>query len=346
MFSYAPELEMRLNHLKAQFEERRVSEMLEAEPARVEALSFTLGPVFCDLSKHLIDAEALGALIALAKAAQLPQAIEAMFTGQKINTSESRPAWHVALRDSELQQQDYQGKPLCELVQPQMTKMRESVKNIREGVWTGYTGKPFTDVINLGIGGSDLGPRMATHALSAFHTGPVRVHFVSNVDALDLEGCLKDKNPETTLFIIASKSFTTQETLLNAQAARRWLLEHLQSETAVAQHCMAITSQPERAIALGVHPEKILEMWDFIGGRYSIGSTIGFPLAVAIGMEGFEEMLKGGMAMDRHFRSAPFSENLPVLLGLLGIWYRNFLGWETHAVLPYDERLKYFVDYL
>lgn len=335
-FPYAKATEIQLNEALFCLNQQRIEHLSSTERLsehyQVEELSL-------NASKNLLNQPTLTLLIKLATQAGLKEMIEAMFTGELINTTEQRAVLHVALRNPQLAH--------SQLIHAQMAKMRELVKDIVEKqTWQGFEGKAITDVVNIGIGGSDLGPRMVHKALTPFHTSKIKVHFISNVDGAELHQLLPTLNPGTTLFILASKSFTTQETLLNAQTARQWLIEKAQDSSAIAKHFIAITSRPDKAIAFGIDANNILEMWDFVGGRYSLWSTIGLPIALAVGMRHFEALLSGGRIMDEHFRHTEFSQNLPVLLGLIGIWHRNFLGFETQALLPYDERLALLPNYL
>jgi glucose-6-phosphate isomerase len=228
-----------------------------------------------------------------------------------------------------------------------LDKMRVFTEQVRSGQWRGFSGKPITDVVNLGIGGSDLGPRMATYALTPYHKQDLKVHFVANIDEADLLQVLRGLSQETTLFLVASKTFTTQETLVNARSAREWLLAGARGDKkAIARHFVAISTNREAVQAFGIDPENMFEFWDWVGGRYSLWSAVGLAIALAVGMERFEELLEGAFEVDEHFRTAPFSRNLSVIMGLLGVWYGNFLGAESYAILPYDQSLRYFPDHL
>ncbi|MDL1913973.1 MAG: glucose-6-phosphate isomerase [Bergeyella sp.] len=297
-----------------------------------------------DYSKNLITRETLRLLIALAEETQLKKAIEEMFSGAAINEAENRAVLHTALRDfspGEIRLNNQDIKPVIQRV---FRKMRNFSQAVISGIYLGFTGKKITDVVNIGIGGSDLGPLMVCSALRAYKTR-LQVHFVSNVDGNHLVETLKMLDPETTLFIIASKTFTTQETMTNAASARDWFLKK-GSEGGVAKHFVAVSTNTEEVKRFGIDSENIFEFWDWIGGRYSLWSAIGLSIMLGIGPENFEELLKGGHDSDLHFREAPLEENIPVLMGLLGIWYRNFFGAATYAILPYSQYLDRFTAYL
>jgi glucose-6-phosphate isomerase len=292
-----------------------------------------------DYSKNFIDAALLDTFMQLAEQAHLPHAITQLLTGAAINNTEHRPAMHTALRSPQ---------PAIEAaaIEHAFAKMEKLVQDIHSGTWRGYSNETITDIVNIGIGGSDLGPKMATRALTPFHTGHVRLHFVSNVDPSCLQDLLRHLNPVRTLFIIASKSFTTLETLQNAEAARRWLLTAAPDNTATVRHFVAVSSAIKKAESFGIATDNILPMWDWVGGRYSLWSAIGLPIALAVGMTHFRAMLAGAFAMDEHFRTAPLTQNMPVMMGLLGFWYQHFWQASTHVVLPYDHYLRFFPDYL
>ena len=299
-----------------------------------------------DFSKQRLDLDALNHLIALAEAADVADWRERLFAGEKINVSEERAVLHPALRhldDTPFPSAALDVMPDVRQVRLQMAAM---VEQLRSGHWKGYTGDTIRHVVNIGIGGSDLGPKMCTRALSAFAHPGLHVHYVSNLDGAHLAPLLETLDPRSTLFIVASKTFTTQETMINAASARNWMLAHTGDETALARHFIAVSAHPERAAEFGIPPAQVLPMWDWIGGRYSLWSAVGLPLAISIGMSGFERLLAGAQAMDRHFRETPFQDNLPVLLALLGIWNTNFLGANTSAIVPYNESLRHLPGYL
>jgi glucose-6-phosphate isomerase len=328
---------MRHTHLRSLFAE---------DPDRFARFSARFEDLLLDYSKHRVDAQTMELLFALARECRLPDAIRALFAGEQLNESEGRAVLHVALRrrrDGDPILVD--GRNVLEDVDAVLDRMRAFSERVRLGEWTGYSGKAITDVVNLGIGGSDLGPLMATEALKHYQ-GPLRPHFVSNVDGTHLVETLKDLDPETTLFLVASKTFTTQETLTNAHSARRWFLEHARHEEHVARHFAAMSTNTEAVTAFGIDPRNMFPFWDWVGGRYSLWSAIGLPIALAVGFNRFRELLDGAEAMDRHLLETPFEENLPVIMALLGIWYRNFFGAESHAVLPYDQYLHRFPAWL
>ncbi len=322
----------------------QMRELFAREPDRAQRLSLEAGGLLLDYSKHRVTTETLALLFALARQADVEGWRARMFAGEHINTSEDRAVLHVALRSAA------PAFPAGKDVMPLVRKAREGMRQFSDAVrgqrLLGHTGKPLRTVINIGIGGSDLGPRMLTRALWRHADAPQSVRFVSNADPQDLAHVLTQAQPETTLFIVASKTFTTVETLGNAQLARSWLVEALGSEAAVNAHFAAVTTNLEAAAAFGIAPERCFPLWDWVGGRYSVWSSVGLPVAIAIGMDRFEQLLAGARAMDEHFLSAPLEANMPVLLALLGIWYTNFFGAETLAVLPYAEALRELPAYL
>ncbi len=313
------------------------------DPQRVEKFSVEAAGLRLDYSKNFIDTDLLAALVGLSQQADLSRAINDLFNGAMVNHTEKRAALHTALRSPQ---------PVIEAaaVNGTFARMADMVHKVHVGEWRGYSNETITDVVNIGIGGSDLGPQMATHALKPFHTGHVRLHFVSNVDPSCLQDLLSHLNPARTLFIVASKSFTTLETLQNAQAARHWLQQFAPGDAgenhATARHFVAVSSAVNKAQAFGIAADNILPMWDWVGGRYSLWSAIGLPIALAIGMEQFNALRAGAHAMDEHFRHAPIAGNMPAILGLLGFWYQHFWHTTSHVVLPYDHYLRYFPDYL
>lgn len=317
------------------------------DESRVERYSLDCAGLSLDYSKNLLDDATLARLLDLAKASPLAAHRKAMFSGAAINLTENRPVLHTALRSS-ADVLERRGTPeLAPLVQEQLDKMAALSGSIRDGSWTGATGKEIADVVNIGIGGSDLGPRMAYEALKQFGASDLSCHFIANVDGEPILSLLRKLDPETTLFVICSKTFTTQETLMNAQTAANWLGQSLSlNKPFSSPHFMGITSSPEAANALGIPNSRLLSFWDWVGGRYSLWSTIGFSLCVAIGMDHFRELLDGAATMDQHFLDAPFEQNMPVILALLGLWYSNFFGAESYAVIPYCERLAALPLYL
>lgn len=316
-------------------------DLFRADPGRFERFSAEAAGLYLDYSKNRITDETRRLLVALARSSGLHAAMESMFRGEPINLTEERAALHTALRSPGGAPVLVDGVDVLPAVQAVRARMRAFVHGVHSGTWRGCSGRPVRDVVNIGIGGSDLGPRMATAALRPFHRPGLRVHFAANVDAAELMGILQELDPETTLFVIASKTFTTQETLANAHTARNWFEARCGREpAAIARHFVALSSNAEAVAAFGIDPGNMFEFWDWVGGRYSLWSAIGLPIALAVGMERFEELLAGAHDMDRHFREAPFERNLPVLLGLLGVWYNNLFDAASHAVVPYEQLLE------
>ncbi|MFH1707045.1 MAG: glucose-6-phosphate isomerase [Planctomycetota bacterium] len=306
---------------------------------------FTLreGPVLLDYSKNIVTEETMALLRDLAAAADIEGWTEGMFTGGKINTTEDRAVLHIALRNRGFGAIKVDGQDVMPAVNAELEKMRLFSERVRGGVWKGGTGKTITDVVNIGIGGSDLGPKMVCEALKHYADGP-RVHFVSNIDATDMAETLKLVDPATTLFLIASKTFTTQETMTNATTARDWLVAALGAK-AVSRHFAALSTNRAAVEKFGIDPANMFEFWDFVGGRYSLWSAIGLSIVLRVGFDRFVELLEGAHSMDRHFRHRPAAENIPLTLAFLGIWYNNFFGAETHALLPYDQYLMHLPAY-
>ena len=298
-----------------------------------------------DYAKNRITEETMRLLVDLAHQAGLADAITAMVSGQKINNTEDRAVLHVALRNRTNRPILVDGQDVMPAVNRVLGQMRRFSEAIRSGDWRGYTGQAITDVVNIGIGGSDLGPKMVTLALAPYTRADLRAHFVSNVDGTDIAETLKRLDPATTLFLIASKTFTTQETMTNAQSARAWFLATAQDESAIAKHFAALSTNEKAVTAFGIDPQNMFEFWDWVGGRYSLWSAIGLSIAIAIGMDNFEELLAGAHAVDEHFRATPFAQNIPVIMGLLGLWYNNFWDAQSHAILPYDQSMARFPAY-
>ncbi|MFN0317273.1 MAG: glucose-6-phosphate isomerase [Burkholderiales bacterium] len=321
-------------------------DLFAQDSGRFEKFSLEAGGLFLDYSKNLIVGETFGLLTELARAGGLEQRIAGMFAGEKINSTESRAALHVALRNRANRPISVDGKDVMPAVNAVLAQMRRFSDGIRSGNIKGSTGEAITDVVNIGIGGSDLGPLMVTEALEPYRHERLRMHFVSNVDGAHLGAKLKSLDARTTLFIVASKTFTTQETLTNAASARAWLVAKLGGEGAVSRHFAAVSTNLAATKAFGIRDDNVFAFWDWVGGRYSLWSAIGLPIAIAVGMNKFEELLAGAHAMDEHFATAPFARNMPVILGLLGIWYIDFWGRHTHGVLPYDQSLHRFTAYL
>jgi glucose-6-phosphate isomerase len=316
-------------------------DMFAADPDRHARFSLRLGEVLLDYSKNRITEETMRLLLDLAAEAGVEARRDAMFAGQAINTTEGRAVLHVALRNRSNRAILVEGADVMPEVNRVLDQMRAFSGAVREGTWTGATGKPVTDVVNIGIGGSDLGPVMVAEALKPYWHDRIRPHFVSNVDGTHIAETLRGLNPETTLFLVASKTFTTQETLTNAHTARAWLTAAL-GEGAVAQHFAALSTNGPAVEAFGIDTANMFAFWDWVGGRYSLWSAIGLPIAITIGFDRFVDLLDGAHAMDEHFRTAPLGENMPVILGLLGVWYANFHGAAAHALLPYDQYLHRF----
>ncbi len=315
-------------------------------PQRFDEFSLQWGDFLLDYSKNCIQSATMTLLFELARHAELDSCRDAMFHGEAINSTEGRAVLHTALRNQSGKPVVVDGKDVMPDVNHELDKMRQISDDIRSGRWLGHTGKRISDVVNIGIGGSDLGPAMVTGALKAYHQRDLNVHFVSNVDSAHLLDTVASLDPERVLFIIVSKTFTTQETMANAQSARRWLLQHINDTAAVAKHFVAVSTNANAVLEFGIARDNILGFWDWVGGRYSLWSTVGLPIALAIGIENFEGLLRGAYQMDEHFRTAPLEQNMPVILALLGIWYRNFVGASSYAVLPYSQRLNRLSAYL
>lgn len=321
-------------------------DLFAADPQRGERLSAEGAGLYLDYSKHRVTDETLRRLLALADEAGVARKRDAMFAGEKINVTEGRAVLHTALRAPRDAVIEVDGKNVVPDVHEVLERMGAFAERIRGGEWRGFTGQPIKNIVNIGIGGSDLGPVMAYEALRPYAQRDLTVRFVSNIDGTDLTEKVRDLDPAQTLFIISSKTFTTQETMTNAHSARAWLLSSLKDEAAIARHFVAVSTNAEAVQKFGIDTANMFGFWDWVGGRYSMDSAIGLSVMVAVGTEHFRELLAGFHDMDEHFRTAPAGENLPMLMGLLGIWYNNFFGAETLAVLPYDQSLAYFPAYL
>ncbi|UCE63454.1 MAG: glucose-6-phosphate isomerase [Nitrospirota bacterium] len=335
--------------LEGHFEKVRqlnMRDLFAADPRRGERFSVEALGIYLDFSKNRITEETIRLLLDLAKSFNLRERIDAMFAGKKINITENRPVLHVALRTPESQGILVDGENVVPKVHQVLDRMAAFATKVRSGEWKGHTGKRIRHVVNIGIGGSDLGPMMAYEALKHYADRALTLRFVSNIDGTDLAEATRDLDPAETVFIVCSKTFTTIETLTNAQSARAWCLKALQDKQAVAKHFVAVSTNADEVARFGIDTANMFEFWDWVGGRYSYDSAIGVSLMVAIGPDRFREMLEGFHAMDQHFRTAPFEKNLPVLLGLLGVWYGNFFGAESHAILPYDQYLWRLSAYL
>jgi glucose-6-phosphate isomerase len=335
--------------LKSHFEELKktnLKQLFHEDPDRNDKFSYKECGWFVDVSKNILTNATLELLMDLANSCRLQDHIDAMFAGERINKTENRPVLHTALRNCSNNPVLVDGLDVMPEVNRVVSRMEAFASEIRSGQWTGFTGKKFRTIVNIGIGGSDLGPCMAYEALKAYSDRSLAVKFVSNVDGSHLQEQLLDLNAEETLFVIASKTFTTQETMTNAESAKHWLIRHLGSEKAVSRHFVALSSNREKVEEFGVEPANRFEFWDWVGGRYSLTSAIGFSLMVAMGPEGFRKLREGFHSMDLHFRNRPFKENMPVILGLIGIWYNNFFKAQTQAILPYDQYLHRLPAYL
>ncbi len=320
-------------------------DLFAQDPQRFERFHLRLGDLLFDYSKHRITEATLPLLLDLARQTGVEARRDAMFAGQRINTSEDRAVLHVALRNRSSRPIRVDGEDVMPGVHAVLDKMRRFSTAVHDGSWRGFSGERITDVVNIGIGGSHLGPQMAVRALTPYAVEGMRVHFVSNVDGTNLAEVLARVRPESTLFLVASKTFTTQETMTNAHTARDWLLAAAPDESAVAKHFVALSTNREAVEAFGIDPDNMFVFWDWVGGRYSLWSAIGLSIVLAVGFGNFERMLEGAHAVDEHFRTAPLERNIPVIMGMLGVWYNNFFGAETHAILPYDETLEFFPSY-
>ncbi|WP_339934997.1 glucose-6-phosphate isomerase [Vreelandella glaciei] len=335
-----------LDRLRDKTANDRIRDYFTNDPQRFEKMSLRVGGLFLDYSKHHVSDEVLAKLIELADHSALVQRRAQMFSGDIINVTENRPVLHTALRHLGDEPVYVDGED----VMPEITRTREQIKlfseAVRNGEWKGYSGKRIKDVVNIGIGGSDLGPNMAVRALLKYRHPELHFHFVSNVDGTHIQKVLSRLDPATTLFIVSTKTFSTQETLLNAKTARRWFLENAGEDADVGAHFIAASTNRKAAMEFGIREENVFEFWAWVGGRYSMWSSIGLPIALSIGFEGFIELLEGAHEMDNHFINAPFSQNMPVLMALIGIWYINFIGAETQAIVPYDQALNQLPSFL
>jgi glucose-6-phosphate isomerase len=330
---------------KLEISKLHLRELFELDAERFSRFSCGADGFFLDYSKNRVTHETMELLLQMAHESGLGEKIDDLFSGKKINTTEDRAVLHTALRNKNQETLLVDGKNIMPEIQATLARMQTISDSIRNQQWLGFSNKPITDIVNLGIGGSDLGPKMVTNALRNYHHDSLRCHFVSNVDSDAIHNTLKQCSPETTLFIIASKTFTTTETLSNAIAAKHWLLKHT-NEKEFSKHFIAATSNNEKAIAWGITEDNLLPLWDWVGGRYSLWSAIGLPIAIMIGMEQFNEMLNGAHSIDEHFRTAHFKENVPVILALMGIWNHNFFHYPSNALLPYCDALALFPDHL
>ncbi|MFD0997894.1 glucose-6-phosphate isomerase [Ohtaekwangia kribbensis] len=334
----------RLEALFLHMQATHMREMFAEDPGRFEKFHVQFNDILVDYSKNIINEEVMKELIALAKEVELQDAIDALFRGEAINQTEGRSVLHIALRNRSNAPILAEGIDVMPDVNAVLNQMKTFSSNLINGTWKGYSGKAITDIVNIGIGGSDLGPYMVTEALRPYWKN-ITPHFVSNVDGTHIAEIVKRVNPETTVFIIASKTFTTQETMTNAESARAWFLEKTGGKGEVAKHFVAVSTNQKEVTKFGIAPENMFVFWDWVGGRYSLWSSIGLSIACTIGFENFEKLLSGAHAVDNHFRNEPFEKNIPVVLALLGIWYNNFFGAASEAILPYDQYLHRFAAY-
>ena len=334
----------RLEEYHFSFEDTHLKELFAADAERFQKYSLKFEEMLVDYSKNLVDSEIMESLFELAKECGLKEATESMFTGQKINATEDRAVLHTALRNRSNTPIIVDGEDVMPEVNAVLEQMKAFSEEVISGKWKGYSGKAITDIVNIGIGGSDLGPLMVTEALKPYKNH-LNLHFVSNVDGTHIAETLKKINPETTLFIVASKTFTTQETMTNAISARDWFLLTAKDDAFVKFHFVAVSTNAKAVAAFGIDTKNMFRFWDWVGGRYSLWSAIGLSIVLGIGYENYIQLLEGAHAMDNHFRNTEFSENIPVILALIGIWYNNFYGAETEAILPYDQYLHRFSAY-
>ena len=332
------------NHAN-ELQQRSMKDLFEKEPQRFANFSLQLEDLFFDFSKNLATAETMEHLRALATECRLTDAIEAMFEGETINETEGRAVLHVALRNFTGKPVYMAGQDVMPDVQAVQEQMRSFCHRVHSGEWTGYTGKKIKAIVNIGIGGSDLGPLMVTEALRPYWVSGIQAYFVSNIDATHMAETLKKVDPEETLFLVASKTFTTQETMTNAHTARQWFLKSAREEQHIAKHFVALSTNEQEVTKFGIDKANMFRFWDWVGGRYSLWSAIGLSIALTIGYDRFEELLQGGHSADEHFRRTPFEKNIPVWMALLGLWYTNFHGAQTEAILPYDQYLHRFAAY-
>jgi len=331
---------------KEEIESLHMRKQFEEDPQRFERYSIEFNNILFDYSKNRITDKTMQLLFDLAKMRDVAGQTERMFNGEKINFTEDRAVLHVALRNRTNRPIYVEGENVTPKVNDVLKKMASFSEAVRTGRWLGYTGARITDVVNIGIGGSDLGPRMVCEALKPYSLPKLRAHFVSNVDDTQLVETLKQLDPETTLFIVASKTFTTQETMVNARSAREWLVKALGNRRAIGRHFVAVSTNTEKVAEFGISPTNMFEFWDWVGGRYSLWSAIGLVIAIYIGMDNFEDLLQGAYEMDEHFRTASFESNIPVIMAMLGVWYNNFFDADSYAIFPYDQYLHELPAYM
>ena len=335
-----------LNQHKKDIEPISLREMFKSDPIRFNQFHIQFNDLLLDYSKHRITKETISLLVKLAKETEVESWRDRMFQGERINSTEHRAVLHTALRNQNETPIMSEGEDVVPKVKNVLKKMRRFSEELRSGQWKGFTGKAITNVINIGIGGSDLGPAMVCQALKPYGSKTITPYFVSNVDGADLSQALEKCHPETTLFIVASKTFTTQETMTNAFSARDWFLKAAKDNQHIKKHFVALSTNQHAVSQFGIDTENMFEFWDWVGGRFSLWSAIGLSISLYIGMDSFEELLKGGFEMDEHFRTAPIEQNIPMMMGLLGVWNINFFGFPTHAVLAYDQGLSKLAPYL
>jgi glucose-6-phosphate isomerase len=341
--------EIAFNNLRQHYEEARqlnMRRLFEEDGQRFDRFSLQFQDILLDYSKNLITSETLSLLLELAKASDVESWRDRMFHGEKINDTEHRAVLHIALRNRSGNAITIDGEDVMPAVRSVIDHMSDFAGRVRSGEWKGYTGQRITDVVNIGIGGSDLGPKMVYEALKPCRHQDMRAHFISNIDGAHTEEVLEQLDPETTLFIVSSKTFTTQETITNANTAREWFLATAEDPQHIARHFVAVSTNRNAVIDFGINPDNMFEFWDWVGGRYSLWSAIGLSIVLLVGVENFIALLEGAHAMDNHFASAPLQENMPVVLAMLGVWYNNFFAAETHAILPYDHYLRSLPMYL
>ena len=336
---------MKLKAHSNSFGNQSIKDLFSKNANRFTEFSIRQEDILFDYSKNSITTETLQLLTQLAEECGLNEAIKALFNGEKINVTENRAVLHVALRDFSGKPVLTDGKDVMPDIKKVLQQMKQFCQKVHSGEWKGYTGKPIKQIVNIGIGGSDLGPFMVTEALKPYWVPGIATYFVSNVDGTHIAETVKKLNPEETLFLIASKTFTTQETMTNALSARAWFLEHAKDESAVAKHFVALSTNEKEVVKFGIDKANMFEFWDWVGGRYSLWSAIGLSIALTIGYDNFESLLKGAHSADNHFRDTPFEKNIPVLMALIGVWYTNFFGAQSEVILPYDQYLHRFAAY-
>lgn len=339
-----PEWQMLQDHFQT-VHSKHLRQLFAEDPNRSDKFTLESEGIYLDYSKNRISDETISLLLNLVKATKVTELRDAMFRGDKINTTENRAVLHIALRNRSKSPIIVDGKDVMPEVNAVLSHMRDFSDKIRSGEWIGYTGKKIKNIVNIGIGGSDLGPVMAYEALKAYADRSLTLRFISNIDGTHFVESVRDLHSEETLFIIASKTFTTEETMTNAQSAREWILSSLKDDQAIAKHFVALSTNTEKVTEFGIAPENMFAFWDFVGGRYSLCSAIGLPVMIAIGPDNFERMLDGFHAMDQHFLNTPIDKNIPVILGILGVWYNDFFGFQTQALLPYDQYMHRFPAY-